>query len=67
MSELWYNTGANHIKSGEMLIASRLPFSTYERGVDTMSDHTTSTPLKTKSLHLGDCLEYMRTLARRRS
>jgi hypothetical protein len=37
---MWYNTGVNHIKSGEMLSASHRPFSTDVRGIDTMSDIT---------------------------
>lgn len=35
-----YNYSRNHIKSGQMLEASTRLFSTYVRGVDTMSDHT---------------------------
>jgi len=37
---MWYNTGVNHIKSSGALERRRYPFSTCERGTDTMSDHT---------------------------
>lgn len=40
MTALMYNTGVNHIKSRGMLKHRHGPFSTYVRGVDTMSDHT---------------------------
>lgn len=37
---MWYNTGVNHTKSSGLLSQRRYLFSTYDRGVDTMSDHT---------------------------
>lgn len=40
VADLGYNTGVNHIKSGQVLLAPAHPFSTYVRGVDTMSDIT---------------------------
>jgi len=40
MVEWWYNTGVNHAKSSGLLKQHRYPFSTYVRGVDTMSNHT---------------------------
>lgn len=40
MMPLGYNYSGNHIKSGQMLEASTHPFSSRERGADTMSDFT---------------------------
>lgn len=48
MVELGYNTGVNHIKSSQVLLALGYPFSTYVRGVDTMS-HSIPNPSALKT------------------
>lgn len=49
-----YNTGANHIKSSQVLLALGYPFSTRERGADTMS-HSISNPSEQSNIPYGYC------------
>jgi hypothetical protein len=44
MVEMRYNTRVNHIKSDGLFQQPRHPFSTYVRGIDTMTNHTPFVP-----------------------
>jgi hypothetical protein len=54
MIELSYNTGVNHIKSDGLLAQHRHPFSTYVRGIDTMS-YSIPNPTEQSNIPYGYC------------
>jgi hypothetical protein len=54
MGYLRYNTGVNHIKSDGLFQQHRHPFSTYVKGIDTMT-HSNSQPTEQSNIPYGYC------------